>query len=241
MPRRSSTLLSTPILLTTALLSPSHSLAWFDLPLSYLPEGNTTLTSSSSQPTYQKNLELMPSPCRTPMATRLHPPSPPLQPPDSPQQEVEGMEQLHPHPPSPPRPPNGICPWLRIQLEPEDDLQPATGITCSFSNNQATSHVVCQPGSSTTDFDTDLCNLTLAASQAQLYLNQNEVPNPVNQPGCQSGHNQPPAPPVAIFLSGVLHDADPNPLHLESPSNGAHLRSQSLASAAASISPMMPP
>jgi hypothetical protein len=60
-------LLSTPIL-------PSHSLVLFDLPLSYLHEGNTTLTSSPSQPTYQKNLELMPLPCRTPMATRPHPP-----------------------------------------------------------------------------------------------------------------------------------------------------------------------
>ncbi len=59
----------------------------------------------------------------------------------------------------------------------EDDLQPATGITCSFSNNQATSHAVRQLGFSTTDFDTDLCALALVASQAQLYLNQNQVPN----------------------------------------------------------------
>src|SRR5229473_3543529 len=116
----------------------------------------------------------MPLPCRTPMATRHHPPLPPLQPPDSPQREVEGMEQLHLHPPSPPRPPNGICPWLRIQLEPEDDLQPATGITCSFSNNQATNHAVRQLGFSTTDCDTDLCALALVASQLP---QPNQVPN----------------------------------------------------------------
>jgi len=49
----------------------------------------------------------------------------------------------------------------------EDGLQPATGITCSFSNNnQATSHAVRQLGFSTTDFDTDLCAFALAASQA---------------------------------------------------------------------------
>jgi hypothetical protein len=59
----------------------------------------------------------------------------------------------------------------------EDDLQPATGITCSFSNNQDTGRAVRQLGFSITDCDADLCALPLAASQAQLYLNQNQVAN----------------------------------------------------------------
>jgi hypothetical protein len=109
--------------------------------------------------------------------------------------------------------------------------------------NQATSHAVRQLGFSTTDFATDLCALALAASQAQLYLNQNQVPNItiLSTNLVPSKPHKPLAPPRAIFLSGVLHDGDSNPLHLESPPNGAHLRSRSLASTTASALPAMPP
>ena len=59
----------------------------------------------------------------------------------------------------------------------DDDLQPAIGITASFSNNRETNNSARQLGFSPTDFDTDLCALASTANQVQLFLNQNQVPH----------------------------------------------------------------